>query len=501
MFNPFISMPISAYGSPVSIYNNLFNSAVNTTATKNSNKGLTYAEWQSKYGSNSSGKGTTTSTTKKSKDLGSELARGGDKGTLGDGGPLGSSLGGTSTKGNEANAIRSSINDQQVNAVAKDSLMGVGREAMKGTLGTATVGALAGMPASDIASMSMQAGLAGVPTGLAGTVGNIAAQHMGIEPNAFSSVVGGLLGSTLGPIGGIVGAVAAPTIGGLVADAMDMRSMEAVRDAMEDTLGGINGRRVGSAFASEYDKTKTLGTAFNNTINSLNVSDLAKQEAKSSFANALGDVASRQARDKLGQTADEIKAAAPAAYATAMMGLSDLSPDGMVKGAFDDMSTISAPQQSLTGFSAPASSVPNNLAGTPDLSQTVNQQVAQAAAAATTQNYSQSLKDYDKSLDAITDSFSTPNQQQQVADTLADGATDLSLGFGDVQDATSNAVGKGAEAASDNDNGGGYGSDPGGFGTGVGGDIGGGAMSHGPSQDNFGGIGGYGNLGGDESGW
>ena len=375
MFNPFISMPISAYGSPVSIYNNLFKSAVNTTATKNSNKGLTYAEWQSKYGSNSSGKGTTTSTTKKSKDLGSELARGGDKGTLGDGGPLGSSLGGTSTKGNEANAIHSSINDQQVNAVAKDSLMGVGMEAMKGTLGTATVGALAGMPASDIASMSMQAGLAGVPTGLAGTVGNIAAQHLGIEPDAFSSVVGGLLGSTLGPIGGIVGAVAAPTIGGLVADAMDTRSMEAVRDAMEDTLGGINGRRVGSAFASEYGRTKTLGTAFNNTINSLNVSDLAKQEAKSSFANALGDVASKQARDKLGQTADEIKAAAPAAYATAMMGLGELAaetnPEGKTKGAY---SSVSAPQTSLTGFSTPASSVPNNLAGTPDLSQTVNQQ-------------------------------------------------------------------------------------------------------------------------------
>lgn len=292
------------------------------------------------------------------------------------------SIGSTSSKGNDAGPSNKghSFTDQQAMDAAISGLSTIGIDAA-----TKTGMALA---LDAPVNVAMNFGLSGLPSGLANTVGQVAAKSFGMTTGTVpGAVVGSMLGSLAGPIGGLLGGLIGPTIGGLLADALNMRDEEVTRDALEDAIGPITGRQIGAAYANNIAthnmdmatiNDMTLAEALNDAISgskSLSPSQVANATAAVNNAIGLANPTSSWGRDLVGPVA--------ATYAGAMASLGDLGAD--TGSANDEASPVG-------GF-------------------------------------------------AETGQF------------------------------------------------GGLGKDQGGFGTGVGGPTGGGAMSHGKAQDNFGGIG------------
>lgn len=292
------------------------------------------------------------------------------------------SIGSTSSKGNDAGPSNKGhgFTDQQAMDAAISGLSTVGIDAA-----TKTGMALA---LDAPVKVAMNFGLSGLPSGLANTVGQVAAKSLGMTTGTVpGAVVGSMLGSLAGPIGGLLGGLIGPTIGGLLADALDTRDEEVTRDALEDAIGPITGRQIGAAYANNIAthnmdmatiNDMTLAEALNDAISgskSLSPSQVANATTAVNNAIGLANPTSSWGRDLVGPVATT--------YAGAMANLGDLGAD--TGSANDDASPVG-------GF-------------------------------------------------AETGQF------------------------------------------------GGLGKDQGGFGTGVGGPTGGGAMSHGKAQDNFGGIG------------
>ena len=300
----------------------------------------------------------------------------------------GDSMGGSS-KGNDAGSPNKGhgFTDQQAMDAAISGLSTMGIDAA-----TKTGMALA---LDAPVNVAMNFGLSGLPSGLANTVGQVAAKSFGMTTGTVpGAMIGGLLGSLAGPIGGLLGGLIGPTIGGLVADALNVRDEEATRDAMEDSFGPITGRQIGAAYANNIAthnedfatiNDMTLAEALNDAISgskSLSPSQVANATAAVNNSIGLANPTSSWGRDLVGPVA--------ATYAGAMASLGDLGKD--TGSAADEASPVG-------GF-------------------------------------------------ASTGQF------------------------------------------------GGIGTDNEGFGTGIGGPTGGGAMSHGKAQDNFGGIGGFGDVSG-----
>lgn len=241
------------------------------------------------------------------------------------------------------------------------------------------------------ADVALNFGLSGLPSGLANTVGQVAAKSLGMTTGTLpGAVVGSMLGSLAGPIGGLLGGLIGPTIGGLVADALDTRDEEVTRDAFEDTFGQITGRQIGAAYANNI-ATHNMDMA---TINDM------------SLAQAIND---------------------------AIAGSKSLSPNAVANAT--------AAVNNSIGMANPTSSWGRDMVGP----------VASAYAGAM-----------------------------------------ASLGALGMDTGSFGGDSKGGFASTGSF--GGIGTDQGGFGTGVGGAIGGGAMSHGATQGNFGGIGGFGSV-------
>ena len=241
------------------------------------------------------------------------------------------------------------------------------------------------------ADVALNFGLSGLPSGLANTVGQVAAKSLGMTTGTLpGAVVGSMLGSLAGPIGGLLGGLIGPTIGGLVADALDTRDEEVTRDAFEDTFGQITGRQIGAAYANNI-ATHNMDMA---TINDM------------SLAQAIND---------------------------AIAGSKSLSPNAVANAT--------AAVNNSIGMANPTSSWGRDMVGP----------VASAYAGAM-----------------------------------------ASLGALGMDTGSFGGDSKGGFASTGSF--GGIGTDQGGFGTGVGGAIGGGAMSHGATQGNFGGIGGFGGV-------
>jgi collagen triple helix repeat protein len=289
----------------------------------------------------------------------------------------------SSSKGNDAGPSNKghSFTDKQAMDAAINGLSQMGLEAATKT------GVALGLNAPT--NVALNFGLSGFPSGLASTVGQVAAQSFGMTTGTtLGAMALGTLGSMLGgPIGGLLGGLIGPTIGGLVADALNIRDEEVTRDAMEDSFGPITGRQIGAAYTNNIAthnmdmatiNDMTLAEALNDAISgskSLSPSQVANATAAVNNSIGMANPTSSWGRDMVGPVAT--------AYAGAMASLGDLGKD--TGSAADEASPVG-------GF-------------------------------------------------ASTGSF------------------------------------------------GGIGTDPGGYGTDVGGPIGGGAMSHGKAQDNFGGIG------------
>lgn len=181
-------------------------------------------------------------------------------------------------------------------------------------------------------NVAMNFGLSGLPSGLANTVGQVAAKSFGMTTGTVpGAVVGSMLGSLAGPIGGLLGGLIGPTIGGLVADALNMRDEEVTRDALEDAIGPITGRQIGAAYANNIAthnmdmatiNDMTLAEALNDAISgskSLSPSQVANATAAVNNAIGLANPTSSWGRDLVGPVA--------ATYAGAMASLGDLGAD------------------------------------------------------------------------------------------------------------------------------------------------------------------------------
>lgn len=238
----------------------------------------------------------------------------------------GGTAGGSSSKGNDAGSPNKGhgFTDQQAMDAAISGLSTMGIDAA-----TKTGMALA---LDAPVNVAMNFGLSGLPSGLANTVGQVAAKSFGMTTGTVpGAVVGSMLGSLAGPIGGLLGGLIGPTIGGLVADALNMRDEEVTRDALEDAIGPITGRQIGAAYANNIAthnmdmatiNDMTLAEALNDAISgskSLSPSQVANATAAVNNAIGLANPTSSWGRDLVGPVA--------ATYAGAMASLGDLGAD------------------------------------------------------------------------------------------------------------------------------------------------------------------------------
>jgi hypothetical protein len=236
------------------------------------------------------------------------------------------SIGSTSSKGNDAGPSNKghSFTDQQAMDDAISGLSTIGIDAA-----TKTGMALA---LDAPVNVAMNFGLSGLPSGLANTVGQVAAKSFGMTTGTVpGAVVGSMLGSLAGPIGGLLGGLIGPTIGGLLADALNMRDEEVTRDALEDAIGPITGRQIGAAYANNIAthnmdmatiNDMTLAEALNDAISgskSLSPSQVANATAAVNNSIGLANPTSSWGRDLVGPVA--------ATYAGAMASLGDLGAD------------------------------------------------------------------------------------------------------------------------------------------------------------------------------
>lgn len=238
----------------------------------------------------------------------------------------GDTAGGSSSKGNDAGSPNKGhgFTDQQAMDAAISGLSTMGIDAA-----TKTGMALA---LDAPVNVAMNFGLSGLPSGLANTVGQVAAKSFGMTTGTVpGAVVGSMLGSLAGPIGGLLGGLIGPMIGGLVADALNMRDEEVTRDALEDAIGPITGRQIGAAYANNIAthnmdmatiNDMTLAEALNDAISgskSLSPSQVANATAAVNNAIGRANPTSSWGRDLVGPVA--------ATYAGAMASLGDLGAD------------------------------------------------------------------------------------------------------------------------------------------------------------------------------
>lgn len=285
------------------------------------------------------------------------------------GAPSTSGIGNVSSK----NSMSSTHTDKAVNDLAVSGLQDIGLDMAQAAALTAGLGTMVGATPSQVAQASMHSAFSSMPNALAGYAGRLGATALGAAPSTpvgkmSPAVVGGILGSVAGPIGGLLGGLIGPTVVGLAEDALGVRSMEDVRDALEDTVGTFSGRRMGQAFSDAYDKTKTVTPSFNYAVDSMSMSPTQKNVAKTSFSNALGKSFSSMSKDKLGDVARNIGITPAAAYAGAMANLGsfgvETDPTGNLQGAIDSISdTIGAVNETfsnaMSSFGGPTQSAPS----------------------------------------------------------------------------------------------------------------------------------------------
>ena len=264
-------------------------------------------------------------------------------GKAGWGAPSTTGIGNVSSK----NSMSSTHTDKAVNDLAVSGLQDIGLDMAQAAALTAGIGTMVGATPSQVAQASMHSAFSSMPNALAGYAGRLGATAIGAAPSTpvgkmSPAVVGGILGSVAGPIGGFLGGLIGPSVVGFVEDALDARPMEDVRDALEDTVGTFSGRRMGQAFSDAYDKTKTVTPAFNYAVDSMSMSPVQKNVAKTSFSTALGKSFSSPSKDKLGDVARSIGISPASAYAGAMANLGsfgvETDPTGNLQGAIDSIS-------------------------------------------------------------------------------------------------------------------------------------------------------------------
>ena len=378
-------------------------------------------------------------------------------GKAGWGAPSTSDIGNVSSK----NSMSSTHTDKAVNDLAVSGLQDIGLDMAQAAALTAGLGTMVGATPSQVAQASMHSAFSSMPNALAGYAGRLGATALGAAPSTpvgkmSPAVVGGILGSIAGPIGGLLGGLIGPTVVGLAEDALGVRSMEDVRDALEDTVGTFSGRRMGQAFLDAYDKTKTVTPSFNYAVDSMSMSPTQKNIAKTSFSNALGKSFSSMSKDKLGDVARNIGITPAAAYAGAMANLGsfgvETDPTGSLQGAIDSISdTIGevneAFSNAMSSFGGPTQSAPSADRAAEAMSNAMNEAAQQAAESAS-----------DNSPSA--DTSSSPS------DSPSDGSD------GEQGDSSSSNDNSGG-GSGDNDSGGGDGDNGGGFGDNNGGPDGG----------------------------
>lgn len=379
-------------------------------------------------------------------------------GKAGWGAPSTSGIGNVSSK----NSMSSTHTDKAVNDLAVSGLQDIGLDMAQAAALTAGLGTMVGATPSQVAQASMHSAFSSMPNALAGYAGRLGATALGAAPSTpvgkmSPAVVGGILGSIAGPIGGLLGGLIGPTVVGLAEDALGVRSMEDVRDAMEDTVGTFSGRRMGQAFSDAYDKTKTVTPSFNYAVDSMSMSPTQKNVAKTSFSNALGKSFSSMSKDKLGDVARNIGITPAAAYAGAMANLGsfgvETDPTGSLQGAIDSISdTIGevneAFSNAMSSFGGPTQSAPSTDRAAEAMSNAMNEAAQQAAES-----------DSDNSPSA--DTSSSPS------DSPSDGSD------GEQGDSSSSNNNGGGGGSGDNDSSGGDGDNGGGFGDNNGGPDGG----------------------------
>lgn len=310
-------------------------------------------------------------------------------GKAGWGAPSTSGIGNVSSK----NSMSSTHTDKAVNDLAVSGLQDIGLDMAQAAALTAGLGTMVGATPSQVAQASMHSAFSSMPNALAGYAGRLGATALGAAPSTpvgkmSPAVVGGILGSIAGPIGGLLGGLIGPTVVGLAEDALGVRSMEDVRDAMEDTIGTFSGRRMGQAFSDAYDKTKTVTPSFNYAVDSMSMSPTQKNVAKTSFSNALGKSFSSMSKDKLGDVARNIGITPAAAYAGAMANLGsfgvETDPTGSLQGAIDSISdTIGTVNEAfsnaMSSFGGPTQSAPSTDRAAEAMSNAMNEAAQQAA--------------------------------------------------------------------------------------------------------------------------
>lgn len=388
--------------------------------------------------------------------------RGSDK--AGWGAPSTSGIGNVSSK----NSMSSTHTDKAVNDLAVSGLQDIGLDMAQAAALTAGLGTMVGATPSQVAQASMHSAFSSMPNALAGYAGRLGATALGAAPSTpvgkmSPAVVGGILGSVAGPIGGLLGGLIGPTVVGLAEDALGVRSMEDVRDAMEDTVGTFSGRRMGQAFSDAYDKTKTVTPSFNYAVDSMSMSPTQKNVAKTSFSNALGKSFSSMSKDKLGDVARNIGITPAAAYAGAMANLGsfgvETDPTGSLQGAIDSISdTIGEVNESfsnaMSSFGGLTQSAPSADRAAEAMSNAMSEAAQQAAEPDSTNSPS-------------ADTSSSPS------DSPSDGSDGEQGDSSSSNDNSGGGSGDHGGFGGDNDSGGGDGDNGGGFGDNNGGPDGG----------------------------
>lgn len=150
---------------------------------------------------------------------------------------------GYATPGNPNAAAQTS---QATKDRVRDSLGGsVGRAVGKGAL-NATIGSALGMPSGMIGG-ALASGIAS-PSSVGGVLGGALNAALGTQPQGFVSKatanfgVPTLAGMAFGPMGGLVGGLMGGVVTDAIADGLDMRSREDVRDDYEGQAGAVKGR-------------------------------------------------------------------------------------------------------------------------------------------------------------------------------------------------------------------------------------------------------------------
>lgn len=213
-------------------------------------------------------------------------------------------------------------------------------------LGQAAFGGGVNSLGSSLGSLGKQAGMmagAGMLAGLSPGQAVSAGLSSVANPNNFAGVLGGMVNNSFGYTGvsskvqgivsGVLGAInpglglAASIFGGPVLDglmdATDMRSMEALRDTVEDMAGDYFGGRIAGAqlagtatsvnnsFAGELGLNSNMATALNNTAVNLGAT-LSDQQLSDLTSAAygggyLGDTLGKQSMAGFGATRDAMQ--------------------------------------------------------------------------------------------------------------------------------------------------------------------------------------------------